>query len=342
MKKTLLTILAALTPCAFANEYWVDGVSVANGGWVDQDKDRSPEYNKYGPGYFNNDRETGDGFLCWAASATDILTWWHELNPGAQAMNPEAPHEQGEIWQLFKSNYFNDSGSASAGIEWYMNGLTTIVEPTPRKNPPSQGGYFQDLVVDVQNYDIRQFDPAYFEYEGELWYNFEYDGPKVDVYLAISQKMVELFQDGYIISLGVSSEYGDKHATTLWGIKTDDAGYLTKMWITDSDDALNGYGTGLIELDCTQIVNQLMLGQIHAGDMLAYGITSTGKVYQDGEFEEKEGRLWYDCKEPRNDYFYDFTAIKMPLVANQGVPEPATGTLSLLALAGLAARRRRK
>lgn len=201
------------------------------------------------------------------------------------------------------------------------------------------------MEVATEYFDIRLFDSAWV---GPEEYDYDYDGPKEDVYLKIANKMTELIKDGYIISLGVSSEDGGKHATTLWGIETnDETGYLTRMWITDSDDALNGYGTGLIELECGGIENELTLGlgeyEIPLGIQLAYGIKSVGKEYEEAEFrDKKEGRLWYDYTGGRNDYFYDFAAIKMPLVGYQGVPEPATGTLGLLALAGLAARRRRK
>ena len=347
MNKTLITILlATLGTSAFAKQYWVTGVN-KNGGWVDQDKDRTPIYNEYGAGYFNNGPD-GDGFLCWAASATDIITWWHDLNPGAQAMNPEAPHEQGQIWNLFKSNFINNSGSASNGIEWYMNGLTTTANPTPKKPQPSPGDYYPDLELDVQHFDIREFDPRYIEDDGELIFYPDYEGVVGDIHLNIAKKITDMIRDGYIISLGISGITGSKHATTLWGVETDEAtGLLTKMWITDSDDNLQGYGTGLIELDCTPIVNDLMVGPYKYGEQLAYGITSTGKAYAEEEFKDtKDGRLWYeynlDSDPARNDYFYDFTAVKMPVVAYQGVPEPTTGTLSLLALAGLCARRRRK
>ncbi len=346
MKKTLLAILlAALAPSTYAAQYWVAGVN-ENGGWVDQDKDRNPIYDEYGAGYFNNGPD-GDGFLCWAASATDIITWWHNLNPGAQAINPEAPHTQGDVWNLFKSNFVNASGSASNGIEWYMNGLTTTAEPTPKDPQPSSGAYYPDLELDVRHFDIREFDPRYIEVEGELIFDPYYEGEVGDIYFNIAKTITDMIEDGYIISLGISGITGGKHATTLWGVETDDTtGYLTKMWITDSDDALNGYGTGLFELACEGIVNELMVGPYKYGEQLAYGITSTGKVYAEEEFKEtKAGRLWYEYNlesDPaRNDYFYDFTAVKMPVVANPGVPEPATGTLSLLALAGMCARRRR-
>lgn len=348
MKKTLITILlASLATSTFAKEYWVTGVN-ENGGWVDQDKAKSPEYDKYGPGYFDN-RADGDGFLCWAASATDILTWWHNQNPGAAQLNPTAPHKQGEIWELFKNNFQNNSGSASGGIDWYMKGIIPTAEPTPRNsNTIAPAGYYSGQLEDSQYFDIRQFDPKYVETEDDIVYWPEaYDGPEVDVYLEIANKMTNLIDQGYIISLGIGGITGTKHATTLWGVETNEDGYLTKMWITDSDDNLNGYGTGLIELKCTMMTNEIMVtDEIKYGDQYAYGITSPYAVYKEEEFPGKKGRLWYeynlDLDEPRNDYFYDFSAFKFSTVAYQGVPEPTTGTLGLLALAGLAARRRRK
>ena len=352
MKRTLLTILAALAPYAYAAQYWVDGVS-KDGGWVDQDKSKNAVYNEYKgnvnvgagngtSGYFNNNELTGDGFLCWAASATDILTWWHNQNPGAAQLNPTAPKTQGEIWELFKATYTNDSGTAAAGIEWYMDGKTTVVEPTPRVKPLQGGSYYPGMLEDSQYFSVSQFDEGWVN---PVEYDYSKQTPKEEVWLNIADTFVNLIQADYLISLGVSGEHGGHHAITLWGVETDDTtGLLTKMWITDSDDALCGYGTGLIELGCTPIENELIISEDYPplGTQRAYGITSTGKVYQDGEFEEKEGRLWYDCAAPRNDYFYDFAAFKFSTVAYQGVPEPATGTLSLLALAGLAARRRRK
>lgn len=357
MKKTLL-ILAALAPCAFAEQFWVGGVN-ENGGWVDQDKDRNAEYNEYryneatygwdkvtpgtgNSGYFNNDRNSGDGFMCWAASATDILTWWHQQNPGAQAQNPAAPHEQGEIWELFKSNFYNDSGSADAGIQWYMKGIQPEWEPYPRPENTIEG-YYPSLTLESSYYDIRSFDSAW---ESPWDYNWDAGTTKESVCLEMAKKITSLISDGYIISLGISGSEGGKHATTLWGVETDDAGYLTKMWITDSDDKLNGYGTGLIELTCAPVENDVVIveGYDPIGKLAAYGIQSPNHVYEEEEFKDaKAGRMWYDyTSDGRMDYFYDFSAIKMPLVANPDVPEPATGTLGLLALAGLAARRRRK
>lgn len=347
MKKILLAILlASLTSTAFAEQYWVRGVT-KDDGWVDVNKARTGTYNEYGAGWFNNGPE-GDGFLCWAASASDILTWWHNQNPGAAQLNPEAPHEQGEIWELFKKNYKNDSGTAAAGIEWYMNGVKTSQQPEPRDDA-EPGGYYNGLDVDVEwvSQDIKDFDPAYkfLEDAGMTWWLPDDNDPVVDVHKAIADKMSLLIDQGYIISLGIGDENGTKHAVTLWGLATDDDGYLSKMWITDSDDWLNEYGPqaapgeALIELTCTKAHEEVMMGVIKTGELDFYTIDSPKTTYQ-GDVVEKAGRQWYSSD--RTSYFYDFAAFKFSTVAYQGVPEPATGTLSVLALAGLYARRRRK
>lgn len=219
MKRTLLTILAALTPCAFAKEYWVDGVGISKG-WVDINKARNDTYGEYN-GWFNNGPD-GDGFLCWAASASDILTWWHNQNPGAAQLNPDAPHAQGEIWQLFKDNFNNDSGTAAAGVDWYMKGVMPSEQPKPRDNA-EPGGYYKDLGVDVEwlPYDIKDFDPAYkfSEDYGMTWWLPDPSDREVDVHKEIASEMSRLIDQGYIISLGIGDEDNTKHAVTLWACK---------------------------------------------------------------------------------------------------------------------------
>lgn len=349
MRKSLLTtlLMTSLAPSVLAGQYWVKGVD-EDSGWVDVNKARTSQYDEYDAGWFDNGPD-GDGFLCWAASASDILTWWHNQNPDAAQLNPEAPHKQGEIWELFKKNYVNDSGTAAAGIEWYMNGVKTSQQPELRGNA-GPGGYYKDLDVEVEwlPQDIKDFDPAYkfSEAAGMTWWLPNDNDPVVDVHKAIADKMSLLIDQGYIISLGIGDEKGTKHAVTLWGLETGDDGYLTTMWITDSDDWLNEYGPqeapgeALIELTCTPAHEDVMMGEfIKTGELDFYTIDSRKTTYQ-GNDVEKAGRQWYSSD--RTSYFYDFTAFKFSTVAYQGVPEPASGTLSLVALAGLAARRRRK
>ena len=359
MKKTLITILlASLATGTFAKEYWVKGVSEEKG-WVDINKGRASTYEQYGVGWFDNG-ENGDGFLCWAAAASNVLTWWHQQNPGAAAINPDAPSTKEAIWSLFKKSFKNASGIPEIGVDWYLNGNLPEeqVEPYPRDEAKTFEGYYTDAPqlsgsFSQLNFPTVSFDPRFNEY---YEWNPTVDIGDLDIHKAIAAKMAELMQDGYIITLGIAGVNVGKHAVTLWGIELDEDGYLSKMWITDSDDNLNGYGTkeagrgeDLIELICQRMSENMGSETLDMGTMTSYGFSSPNNVYVDDQFkEQKDGRYWYaydpegNMGEVRQDYFYEFTAIKMPLVAYQGVPEPATGTLSLLALAGLAARRRRK
>lgn len=333
LKQVLMVLGLAGTALsnAVGAEKWVDGVS-RDSGWVDVDKSKLSKYNEE-TGWFDNS-ETGDGFLCWAASAANIVTWWHQQNPQAAKLNPQAPATKDTVWQLYRDNFENKTGGVAAAVRWYMNGTLPTAEPYPKESASKNGAYYKDLVeVTGERYEIRQFNSAgeYVENEEgvQVWVPYN---PDVDARLAIADKIVSLLDDGYIISLGVSDEHLTKHATTLWGVQTDKDGYLAKMWITDSDDYLNGYGTGLIELTCKPIINELTVGQgLKYSQEDAYGINSLS-------VSNGADRLWYSSEEPRNDYFYEFTAIKLTKLA----PEPATATLSLLALAGLCTRRRRK
>lgn len=70
------------------------------------------------------------------------------------------------------------------------------------------------------------------------------------------------------------------------GLQTNEEGYLTKMWITDSDDWLNEYGpqeapgANLIELDCTVEHVEMTLGDRVVGALDIYTIDSRSTTYQ--------------------------------------------------------------
>lgn len=100
------------------------------------------------------------------------------------------------------------------------------------------------------------------------------------------------------------------------------------MWVTDSDDknsAVFKTDLDLIELICTPTSKHRDLGYGQFLDYDAYSI-----VAKDG--------LWYTGDQ--NEYIDSFSWLSATV--QWTVPEPATGTLGLVALAALAARRRRK
>ena len=102
------------------------------------------------------------------------------------------------------------------------------------------------------------------------------------------------------------------HALTLWGVEyeeTEQGTVITKAWVTDSDD----YQNALVES------SQFSVKSGPDGNAVAMKLPTHG----------------------------DGTSFVSEAIAGMRtniniVPEPATGTLSLLALAALVARRRRK
>lgn len=331
MKKTLFLLCAlCAATTASAKEQWVQGVD-KTGGWYDT--------NKTG----NDD----DGF-CWAAADTNVISWWQEHNkPAAQAAAANgAPQTQEEIWDLYNTAFVNGTGHPASGLKWYFNGDKP---QTPAVKDSSKGGYYKDLEVTVETVtkSIYSYDSHWSWNEEESAWVKDGDSSEEEQRLirqAIAADLVSYLEGGYAVTLGMAgydrvNRVSYKHAVTLWGVQVDDTtGLLTKMWITDSDDdqytlsdGRPKYDTGdngLITLNCQE--DFMAFAPAYYDYLYCYGVQS--------ETAGPEGNLWYQYY--NNDYFYEFTAIK--LTSDITAPEPATATLSLLALAGLAARRRRK
>lgn len=307
------------------NQYWVTGIGPNN--WFDQDKQHV--YDAAGNN-LDNDVYRGESSYCWAAAATNILSAWQQQHPDL-VQEAKAPSSTSEIWSEFKNAFTNDSGSVSDAVRWYMEG--TKPGAPDMKDTAGTGGYYVDapITLSIAYHDLRMFDNAWATYEYE-----EKNADAPDAVLAkMSQAICGYLDDGYYISLGVSGEGGYTHAITLWGVETNGE-RITKMWLADSDDALYDYigDLGMFQVTCDYDNVALTLGsgerEFVVGYLQSFGIENV-------EFGADGTSKWY--KSP--DFLYDMTAIKIN-APDYVVPEPATGTLSLLALAGLCARRRRK
>ena len=114
------------------------------------------------------------------------------------------------------------------------------------------------------------------------------------------------------------------HSITLWGVEYEN-GVLSKLWLTDSDDYTEQLFSVSVTLDEKE--NKIYLGAL---------ITEK-------EAETETDSYYYIKEYGKNVFIGVVYALDTSEVVNwQLVPEPATATLSLLALAALAARRRRR
>ena len=290
MKVLAIVSLIAMTAVAQAAEAWAPGVS-REGGWVDFDKDKV------------NQPYMDDEGMCWAAAASNVITWWQNHNAELLTSTALPTHN---AWDVYRLVYLNIGGVPSNAFNWWINGISRNQYGEP------QYGFGSVMDADVyDNYNSGKSDIQWYFDGGFL--SDVYSTAENPVLLsvgnsdsyALCRKIVDAIESGYALVLSASS-----HALTLWGVEyeeTDKGTVITKAWVTDSDD----YENALVE---------------------------------SSEFSVKSGPDG-NAVAMKLPFYGDGTSFVYSAISGMRtdiIPEPATGTLSLLALAALVARRRRK
>ncbi len=252
-----------------------------------------------------------DSQLCWAASASNMLAWWQDHNPEYNDLAAmDTPMGGQKIFDTFKTAYENDGGLQAHGILWYLQGDTNDEYLPPlTEEGKEMGGYYGNAITQIYSelpislglYDLRVAGSA----------------------SLVSQFIKDCIVTGYSVGLGM---YGNiSHAVTLWGIDyNEEKQMIEKMYLTDSDDIrlTNGDVPTLFEAECSAL--QVELTKTDGGTVI---------LEQLGISCERSGQ---DCY---GEVYAGLVSILMTDRSN--VPEPATATLGLLALAALCGRRRR-
>lgn len=163
----------------------------------------------------------GDDNLCWAAAASNVLTY-----TGWAAQAGFAATD--DVFEAFISAFTDNGGNASYGFSWFFNGVNVIELLFPGQFASAAagtGGYLTD-------------------------YAYERLADTVDISAGGIRGMSALhrcLEDGKGIALSVSiynsasGAYYGGHALTCWGFiadmtySSDDPGYYAGLFITDSD-----------------------------------------------------------------------------------------------------------
>lgn len=108
MKHILFSTVALLAGClvAPAAEVWAPGGSQERG-WYD--------YHKSG----SDDGTMADTAMCWATSASNVISWWQNLN--SSSITSTVPQNE-KIFDTFRGIYTNGGGKAYYAYEWWVNG----------------------------------------------------------------------------------------------------------------------------------------------------------------------------------------------------------------------------
>ena len=334
-------------------------------GWYDAEK--------------TEDQGDADDLMCYAASASNLIAWWQN---STFSVDSTAPKDLDTIWATFvNSNQIYTSGGVfQCAVNWWLSGVyapcyqqddeTWAV--VPESDPMWDRSFLNTsdfdgtagLPVTLPNYTPNSgaFSGYYYDQYGltkenltdflaEIWSYPEPtapDAPDADgetsstthstmtlgeieitegegVGSIYDVDFVEIFEDS-AISLSIFSDDGKlAHSITLWGVEYDENGNLTTLWLTDSDDYENQIFSVSATLD--EKANKIYLGELVEEEEEGEDAYYFTKAYEDFKDVYIGGIYALDTE----------AALKWQLV-----PEPTTATLSLLALCGLAARRRRR
>ena len=260
------------------------------------------------------DPEDADREMCWAASAANIIDWWQREHADIMAKSDVDPslRETNAVWYLLRDSFEDAPGNAFYGMEWYFLDLFPVPEPPLTEYGKGRGGYYRHAVMD----DLLTTEEGLSLIPQSI--TMADEGVDAQV---LALKLREVLESGRPLSLILGGNE-TVHAATLWGGVFDDAtGMPLTLYLTDSDDDTlrTAFQVPQIFSANVDLIEATVPGTLDPTPVL--GITSF--IVDD--------LPWYED----DMYILGASFLGFPYP----VPEPTT--LPLLALAALAARRRK-
>jgi hypothetical protein len=239
-----ITIVAEQVTSTDTSTIFAEGVTLTSG-WYDVNKKSTPQ------------NAQADAMMCWAASSSNIIQWFQDryvdagntLPAGCPNGTSSSYGYELQIMDVFRDNWENLARGnwTDGGVIWYFEGrdLYSTNGTENRAYPRSgTGGYFKSqwstIFADMYQYEDLNWGWLYnpTTYITEI-NNYNWRGSSVaDPLLKFSEYIINAFEHGMSsMAVAMSSNFNGAHAVTIWGYEVDNAtGYVTKLYIADSDD----------------------------------------------------------------------------------------------------------
>lgn len=292
---------AALLPTTQAKNIMLKGVTTEHG-WVDINKSANGDT-------WANETE---GYLCYAIAAANLITWWqskYEVPEGT-------PNTAEDIWATYLSHAEPGGGATTYALQWWFSGqyyAPAFITSNKLLNDRKELYYNQEAVASTLDQLIC--------FSGTQSF-YEVSTSKAGLHATI----INALENG----IGLAIALNTAHTVTLWGVDIDEqTQQITKLWITDSDDSRSDKG------NYTE-------PSIFSINVESINIEVRGNLIETLQLTGDDGNRGF-----KNSHITGLFGLD-PSVSNREIwgltpaaPEPTTTTLSLMALAALAARRRR-
>lgn len=223
---------------------FAEGVTLTSG-WYDVNKKSTSQVAQ------------ADAMMCWAASSSNIIQWFQDryvedgntLPSGCPNGTSSTYGYELQIMDVFRDNWENLARGnwTDGGVIWYFEGRD-VYETNGKEScayPRSgTGGYFKSQWSSIYA-NMYKYDNGWAWLTGEPYTyateinNYNWRGSSVaDPLLKFSEYIVNAFKHGMSsMAVAMSSNFNGAHAVTIWGYEIDNAtGYVTKLYIADSDD----------------------------------------------------------------------------------------------------------
>ena len=302
-----LALMATLMPMADAETIWAEGVSY-DSGWYDANKTKKDDPDWY-DNYPNDPSGKGaktDDNMCYAAAAANILAWWQDQYV-IPSDTPKGVDQTSGTYTLDASDVWSTFVTNSL----YGGGLNVPQAILWYMTGEAQYKSGEIYFATAEGYYSSTIPAGITLYEK----NDTTGAYFIQNHAATAANILDILNSHKAAALELGG-----HSITLWGADVED-GSINSLFVTDSDDYTGT--TDLMEVKLTTTADGKLTFKFNESDTETFTI---GTIYT---INPEVSDAWGMERVPSTG-------------SDSTVPEPATATLSLLALAGLAMRRRRK